>query len=139
VRDAASTPGAAVALSPWIDVAVRADMPDEKQTGDPMLTPDGLRWFAQTYLGAASGDDPVHNALHADLTGTPPVLIQTGTRDITHQDAILFTERARATGVEVVLDVYPELIHDWHAYGPDLPEGQQALARVGAFLAEHTN
>jgi acetyl esterase/lipase len=51
---------------------------------------------------------------------------------------VLFAERARAKGVEMVLDVYPELIHDWHAYGPDLPEGQQAMARVGAFLAEHT-
>ena len=132
------TPAAVVALSPWIDVAVRADMPDEKQTGDPMLTPDGLRWFAQAYLAGAAGDDPAHNALHADLTGMPPVLIQTGTRDITHQDAVLFAERARAVGVEVILDVYPDLIHDWHAYGPELPEGQQAMARVGAFLAEHT-
>jgi monoterpene epsilon-lactone hydrolase len=131
-------PAAVVALSPWIDVAVRADMPDEKDTDDPMLTPDGLRWFAQTYLATASGDDPAHNALHADLTGMPPTLVQTGTRDITHQDAVLFAERARATGVEVNLDVYPGLIHDWHAYGPELPEGQQALAAVGAFLAKHT-
>ena len=132
------TPTAVVALSPWIDVAVRADMPDEKETGDPMLTPDALRWFARTYLATAAGDGPEHNALHADLTGMPPTLIQTGTRDITHRDGVMFAERAKAAGVDVVLDVYPELIHDWHAYGPDMPEGQQALAAVGAFLAKHT-
>jgi epsilon-lactone hydrolase len=131
-------PAAVVALSPWIDLAVRADMPDEKDTDDPMLTPDGLRWFAQTYLATASGEDPAHNALHADLTGMPPTLVQTGTRDVTHQDAVLFAERAKDAGVEIVLDVYPDLIHDWHAFGPDLPEGQQALAGVGAFLAKHT-
>jgi epsilon-lactone hydrolase len=131
-------PAAVVALSPWIDLAVRADMPDEKDTDDPMLTPDGLRWFAQTYLATASGEDPEHNALHADLTGMPPTLVQTGTRDVTHQDAVLFAERAKDAGVEIVLDVYPDLIHDWHAFGPDLPEGQQALAGVGVFLAKHT-
>jgi epsilon-lactone hydrolase len=131
-------PAAVVALSPWIDLAVRADMPDEKDTDDPMLTPDGLRWFAQTYLVTAPGGDPAHNALHADLTGMPPTLVQTGTRDVTHQDAVLFAERAKDAGVEIVLDVYPDLIHDWHAFGPDLPEGQQALAGVGAFLAKHT-
>lgn len=131
------TPAAVVALSPWIDVAVRPDMPDERETGDPMLTPAGLRWFGETYLGGAAGDDPAHNALHADLTGMPPTLLQTGTLDVTHQDSVLFAERARAAGVELVLDVFPDLIHDWHAFGPDLPEGQEALRRVGAFLADH--
>lgn len=131
------TPAAVIALSPWIDVGVRADTPDEQVTGDPMLTPEALRWFAETYLASAAGNDPAHNALFADLTGLPPTLLQTGTRDVTHQDAVLFADRAKAAGVDVVLDVYPELIHDWHAFGPDLPEGQQALARVGTFLAEH--
>ncbi|NEW45687.1 alpha/beta hydrolase [Nocardia cyriacigeorgica] len=133
----APTPAAVVALSPWIDVAVRAEMPDQQVTKDPMLSPAGLRWFADTYLAGVSGDNPEHNALNADLTGMPATLLQTGTRDVTHQDSVLFTERARAAGVDVVLDVYDGLIHDWHSFGPALPEGKLALARVGDFLTAH--
>ncbi|WP_169809386.1 alpha/beta hydrolase [Actinomadura chibensis] len=136
-RSELPTPAAVVGLSAWIDVGVRADMPDEKQTGDPMLTPGGLRWFGETYLSGAAGDDPEHNALYADLTGMPPTLLQTGTRDVAHQDSVLFAERAKAASVLVELDVYDGLIHDWHAFGPGLPEGRAALARVGAFLGAH--
>jgi monoterpene epsilon-lactone hydrolase len=131
------TPAAVVALSPWIDIAVRADMPDPEQVGDPMLTPEFLRWLGQTYLATIPGNDPAHNALHADLAGMPPILVQTGTRDITHMEAVLFADRARAAGVDVELDVYPDLIHDWHAYGPDVPEGREALTRACAFLAKY--
>jgi epsilon-lactone hydrolase len=136
-HSATPAPAAVVALSPWIDVGVRADMPDPQQVSDPMLTPEFLRWLGQTYLATIPGNDPAHNAMHADLAGMPPILVQTGTRDITHMEAVQFAERARAAGVDVELDVYPDLVHDWHAYGPDVPEGRKALARVSAFLAKH--
>lgn len=135
-RSAAPTPSAVVALSPWIDLGVREDMPSAEETGDPMLSVAGLRWFAHTYLGATPGNAPDHNALYADLSGLPATLIQTGTRDITHQDSVLFAERARSAGADVTVEVYPDLIHDWHAYGPELPEGRRALTQVGRFLAD---
>ncbi|MEO3856475.1 alpha/beta hydrolase [Acrocarpospora sp. B8E8] len=129
-------PAAVVAFSPWIDISFRPDMPDERESDDPMLTVAYLRWLAASYLAGAAADDPANNALFADLAGLPPVLLQTGTRDLTHQDSVVFAKRAEEAGVEVVLDVYPELIHDWPAFGPDLPEGQEALARVGDFLGK---
>ncbi|MFI6284420.1 alpha/beta hydrolase fold domain-containing protein [Streptomyces sp. NPDC051018] len=128
-------PAAVVALSPWIDLSVGPDFPDESAVADPMLTREGLRWFAGTYLGGARADNPEHNALHADLSALPPALLQSGPRDITHADAGAFAERARAAGAEVVVEVSPGLVHNWHAFGPDLPEGHAALARVGEFLA----
>ena len=55
-----------------------------------------LRSFAAAYLGEHPADDDVVNALRADLTGYPPMLIQAGTGDVLGQDAHALAEHARA-------------------------------------------
>ena len=70
---------------PGVDLTF-ADMelPDEPQ---PAVSVTQLRSFAAAYLGATSPDDDVVNALRADLTGYPPMLIQAGTGDVLGRDA----------------------------------------------------
>ena len=37
-------------------------------------------------------------------------------------------------GVDVRLEAWDDMVHVWHIFAPMLPEGQQAIERVGAFL-----
>ena len=40
----------------------------------------------------------------------------------------------RAAGCEIELDVWPKMPHVWHLYARILPEGRQAIDRIGHFL-----
>jgi acetyl esterase/lipase len=44
----------------------------------------------------------------------------------------------RAAGVNVTLEPWEDMIHVWQLFAPMLPEGQQAIERIGAFVQQHT-
>jgi len=49
-------------------------------------------------------------------------------------DATRFAEKARQAGVDVTLEVWPEMQHEWQFAAKVLPEGRQALAKIGSFV-----
>jgi acetyl esterase/lipase len=66
----------------------------------------------------------------------PPLLVHVGEHETLRDDAIRFAERATAAGVDVTLEVWPEMIHVWHVFGPDVPESEAGVARIAEFVAE---
>ncbi|MCB0008116.1 MAG: alpha/beta hydrolase fold domain-containing protein, partial [Anaerolineales bacterium] len=102
---------------------------------DPLLTPAGLHTSAQQYA-AGNLCNPFASPLHGDLAGLPPLLLQVGTREVLLSDSTRFATKAQAAGVDVTLEVEEGLIHVWQMF-PDLPESEQALARIGAFVKRH--
>jgi len=94
---------------------------------------DGVRQYVARL---ADLRDPLASPILADLTGLPPLLVQTGTDDYCSDDNIRFAERARSAGVAVSLEIWPEMIHVWHRFAPKLPEAMQALERIGAWMRE---
>jgi len=135
LRDAGGPlPAAAVLLSPWVDLEGTGASLTVNAHADPMIELDGLRRAAAAYLGGADPRTPLAAPLHADLGGLPSMLIQVGGREALLDDALRFTDRARAGGVDVQLDRWDEMIHVWQAFAPLLPEAGAALERVGAFV-----
>jgi epsilon-lactone hydrolase len=53
-------------------------------------------------------------------------------------DTTRVVERVRAAGGRVEVEIYPEMIHVFQAFAHFLPEGQQAIERIGAFVKAHT-
>lgn len=54
-------------------------------------------------------------------------------------DATRLAERAKAAGVEVILEPWEDMIHVWHTFAEILPEGQEAIERIGEFCTQkHT-
>ncbi|HAK63724.1 MAG TPA: alpha/beta hydrolase, partial [Alphaproteobacteria bacterium] len=49
-------------------------------------------------------------------------------------DSRTLEKNARAAGVDVTLEVWDEMIHVWQLFHPILPEGVQALERIGEYL-----
>ena len=95
--------------------------------------------MARLYAGTADLQTPLISPLYAGLDKLPPMLVQVGTAEVLLDDATRLAERAKAAGVDVVLEPWEDMIHVWHYFASMLPEGQQAIDRIGEFILQHTS
>jgi acetyl esterase/lipase len=133
-------PNAAVAISPATDFLATGDSYRTRAARDPIITagPDGIRLLSKLYLqGRAAPEDPLASPLYGDYRGLPPLLFHVGDAEVLLDDSTRAAEKARAAGVDVTLEVWPEMPHVWHAFAPFLPEATQAIERIGAFVRKH--
>lgn len=131
-------PAAGVCLSPWVDLEGIGDSMTGKAAVDPMVGKVGLGNMAQTYLGSAHPRTPLAAPLYADLAGLPPLLIQVGTAETLLDDSTRLAERARAAGVEVTLEPWEDMVHVFQIFAGLVPEGQQAIERIGEYVKQRT-
>ena len=66
--------------------------------------------------------------------GLPPTLIQVGEDEILLDDSTRFADRAWAKGVEVELQRFPGLWHDFQTQAGLMPDSRAAVGDIGAFL-----
>jgi acetyl esterase/lipase len=102
------------------------------------VTPIGLKVMAKRYAPTSQHSNPLVSPVHADLRGLPPLLIQVGAAETLLDDSLRVAESARESGVEVSLEVWPDMIHAWHVFAPMLEEGRRAISRIGEFAARQT-
>jgi epsilon-lactone hydrolase len=131
-------PAAAVAISPWTDLEGTGESVRTKAHRDPMVTMDNLSDSAKMYYANHDPKHPLISQIHADFHGLPPILIQVGEAEILLDDARRVAKLATSHGVKVELEEWDEMFHVWHAFAKILPEGQQAIDKLGAFIREHT-
>ena len=137
LRDAGDPlPAAGVCLSPWVDMEGIGASMTAKADVDPMVRREGLVRMAGLYLNGADPRTPLAAPLYADLSGLPPLLIHVGTAETLLDDATRLAERAQAAGADVTLESWNDMIHVWHIFAPLLPEGQQAVERVGDYVRQ---
>lgn len=138
LRDAGDPlPTTGVCQSPWVDLEGIGESMTIRAGLDPMVQKEGLLHMASMYLGSAAPRTPLAAPLYADLTGLPPLLIQVGTSETLYDDAIRLADRATAAGVNVTLEPWQDMIHVWQLFAPMLPEGQQAIDRIGEYIRKH--
>jgi acetyl esterase/lipase len=127
-------PAAGACISPWFDLALSGETMTSKVDVDPMCKPDLLAPMAAAYVAGGDLRAPTVSPLYADLAGLPPLLVQVGTAETLLDDARRFARRAERQGVDATLEVWDDMIHVWHAFAMLLPEGQQAIDRIGGFV-----
>lgn len=130
-------PEAIALFSPWLDLSCAGNSHSSHAISDPMIHPDVLRMLAHDYLGIHPADDPRASPLFANLTGLPPILLQTGSNEVLLDDTLGLDRRGRAAGVNVTLEIWAEMIHVFQAYGAFLPEAHAALAKTGRFFKSY--
>jgi len=131
---AITLPAAGILISPWLDLALTGASIDSRAKIDPLVSREGLLLAAAYYLGAADPKTPLASPLYAKLHSLPPMLVQVGDDEVLLSDSTRLAEQASAAGVEVALEVWDGMWHVWQAWGAVLPEGQQAIDRIGAFI-----
>jgi len=140
LRDARTPlPACAVPISPWTDLEGTGTSVKTKASRDPMVRETDLRRYAALYAGNADPRNPLISPLHGDYRGLPPLLIQVGEAEIILDDSTRVAELAKQAGVQVDLEVWDEMVHVWHVFAKLLPEGQQAIEKVGSYVSSHTS
>jgi acetyl esterase/lipase len=127
-------PAAAVALSPWTDLALTGDSIRSNAAADPLLKFERAASFARHYLAGADPRHPYASPLYGDPAGLPPILIQVGSDEILRDDSVRMADKLRAAGSPVELEIWPRMPHVWQLFARVLPEGRRAIARIGAFV-----
>lgn len=137
LRDRAGAQPVAVGLiSPWVDLTQSAGSYTTRADVDPMLTAAALTQAAEAYLAGTDPTTPYASPVFADLGGLPPVRVDVGSDEVLFDDSATLVERITAAGGAAELREWPEMIHVFQAFPPDLvPEAAEAVAALGAFLA----
>lgn len=135
LRDSgAPLPAALVLLSPWVDLAI-GDMPVAEPPGEAMLS---LAWAAACaahYLGdTTSADAALVSPLFADLHGLPPTLVQAGTDELLHGQALQLDAALQAAGVETRCEITAGRWHVFQAHGGVLRSADEAMERIARFV-----
>ncbi|WP_436534966.1 alpha/beta hydrolase [Actinoplanes sp. HUAS TT8] len=131
-------PAAVIAFSPGLDATRTGDSMTTKAGVDPFFTAEALNHTGAMYLAGQDPHQPLLSpAVHADLTGLPPLLLQAGTNEMLLDDSTRLATRARTAGVDVILDITADVPHVFQAYTGSLPEADDALDRAALFLTQH--
>ena len=127
-------PAALVAISPWTDMECSAPSMGALAHADPLLNARSLKEMAEAYIQSGDARAPTASPAHADLHGLPPMLIHVGSDEVLLDDAKALERRARASGNDATLEIWPGMIHVWHMFHPMLPEGGEAIAGLAQFV-----
>jgi acetyl esterase/lipase len=74
--DGIPLPAAAVALSPWTDLALTGASLGVNANADPLVSPEQPRQFVDYYLAGADPCDPYASPLYGNPEGLPPTIFQ---------------------------------------------------------------
>lgn len=138
LRDAGDAmPGCAVPISPWTDMEGSGASMETRAAVDPMVQKGPLVEMAGAYLQGADSRNPLASPLYGDFKGLPPLLIQVGDAETLLDDTTRIVPKLKAAGVDVTMEVWPDMIHVWHLFAPMLDKGQEAIDGIGAFVRKH--
>ncbi|MBY8989766.1 MAG: alpha/beta hydrolase [Candidatus Lokiarchaeota archaeon] len=132
-----SLPAAALVLSPWADLDMTGETIRTKARVDPLANPSDLFFLASLYVGEDDPKNPYISPLYGDLKGLPPMIIQVGSAEILLSDAERIAEKAKAADVDVILDIWEDMIHMFQMFALWSPEGQKATEKLGKFIQKH--
>jgi len=135
LRDARDPPPAgAVLFSPWTDLAATGQSIIDNDAADPLFFGSWVGPEARHYLGDTPATHPLVSPVYADLTDLPPLLIQVSDTEVLLDDSRRVFDKAKRSGVEATLQIWPALPHGWQIFAPILPEARAALRDAGAFI-----
>ena len=122
-------------LSPWLDMDATGETFETNAAKDLIVTRDLIQGMAGTFLGEGGNRrDPLANPLRADLKGFPPIYIQTGADETLLDDSRKLADLARKTGVEVTLEIVPEMQHVFQFLAGTAPEAVAAIRRLADWV-----
>lgn len=135
-REGLPQPAGIFVISPWADLTQSGASYGAKADTDPMISKAGLDLNARAYLGGLDARDPLASPVFGDFDGVAPVLIQTGSEEALLSDSLTLADVLAHARVEVRLEVWPEMIHVFHAWSGGLQAARRAIRLAGAWMDE---
>ena len=124
-------PAAAVGISAWLDLECSSASYEKNKEIDLMATAGGLRFVGRAYAGKSINTNPLVSPFYAkDLQGLCPLLIQVGGAETLLDENTHFAEQAKQDGLDVTLQVWPNMVHVWHSLYGLVPEAEEAIHAI---------
>lgn len=122
-------PLGAVCASPMINWPSKEDISKDCFVQTPLLA--GIRDFS---VSSGSITEEICS-LNFDMQDFPPIFVQTGEKDLLHDQAKRLYTKARSEGVDVRLDVHSNMPHVFAALPPlFMPAASNWVASIAEFI-----
>lgn len=128
-------PDGLVLFSPWTDLTCSGETYQTKAKYDPMFTTNMPKDSAKNYVPEdVKKTDPYISPLYGSFTNLPRTLILVGENEILLDDSRLFAQKAKESGVDIEIDIWPNMFHDWWLFGSFIPETKQVLDKAANWI-----
>lgn len=128
-------PAAAVLLSPFLDVTASGESATSRADKDPWFEVSDMAIVARYYCPDESKwRDPLVSPVFANVSGLPPMMIQVGDDEILLSDSTRLAEKLEAAGIDVELEVWPDMWHVFPMFVGKMPESHRAVEKIGAYI-----
>lgn len=133
-------PAAAAVFSPQTDLTLSGASFTGRDGDDPLFRPEDIAGYARRYLPEHDAEQaarsPLASPVFAELSGLPPLLIQVGSRELLHDDALRLAVNAAQADVDVTLESAARAPHNYQTAGEGFAAADRALDRAAVFLAD---
>jgi epsilon-lactone hydrolase len=126
-------PGGLMLFSPMVDLTESGDSFQTNLGIDHALAAGSLKRRTTLYANGAHLTDAYLSPLSGDLTGFPPTLLVSGTRDLLLSDTVRMHRKLRSAGVDAELHIWEAMSHG--GFGGATPEDLQVEAEIRQFIA----
>lgn len=128
-------PAAIMPFSAWFDMEATGESMESNNEKDLLLNKGWVESMAGMFLGEnGSPKDPYANPLYADLKDFPPVYMHVGEDEVLLDDSRRLAVLAGKTGVDVRLDIFPNMQHSFQMTAGRAPEADDSIARFTAWV-----
>lgn len=135
LRDAGDPlPAGAVLLSPFLDVTASGESMQTRAGRDPWFRPEDVPVVADYYCEPHQRRFPLVSPVFANVEGLPPMLIQVGDDEILLSDSERLADECVSAGIDVELQVWPEMWHVFQFLTRKMPESKKAINKMGEYI-----
>ncbi len=138
-QEGITAPAAVAVQTPWCDLAPVGDsLKVHEWVDNVLITYDAIgSRGAALYAGDHDITDPLLSPLRGDVTGFPPIMLISGTRDLLLSQVVLMHRKLRKAGVHAELHLVEGASHFTYFIEPFAQESQDIFTEMARFLDTH--
>jgi monoterpene epsilon-lactone hydrolase len=132
-------PGAIAPGTPMSDVTKVGDtFVTNAMLDNVLVSPDGFCDAAtKVYANGHDLKDPLLSPIYGDMSGFPPTILTSGTRDLLLSNTVRVHRKLRQAGVDAALQVFEGQSHAHYYRDDTAPETKEAFGEIAAFFDKH--
>jgi acetyl esterase/lipase len=132
-------PGAIAPGTPMSDLTGAGDSFQTNAMVDNVLVAYGASCDVRAAMYANGRDlkDPLLSPVYGDMSGFPPTILNTGTRDLLLSNTVRVHRKLRQAGVEAALYVHEGLAHGGWYRDYTAPETKETFEEIARFFDKH--
>jgi acetyl esterase/lipase len=132
-------PAAIAPGTPMSDLTLAGDSFKTNAMVDNVLVAPGANCDqrAALYIAGRDPKDPLLSPVYGDMSGFPPTILTTGTRDLLLSNTVRVHRKLRQAGVDAILQVYEGQSHAQYYRDVSAPETKEAFGEIAGFFDKY--